>query len=86
MMDFERFQPYWRRTKWLAMLLLSFWGIAAMVALCFGYVLDEFRFFGFPIGLLVVGPGIGVLGVALMFWFVGAQDEVDQYFGANEDL
>lgn len=86
MMDFERFQPFWSTTKWLAAFLVCMWYFVALGALIFADLFNELVLFGFPVGLLVVGILVALIGVALIFWFVGSQDQIDQNFGANEDL
>ncbi len=86
MMEIERFRPYWKRTRGLAFAVIGIWLLISLTAICFAGLLNEFRLFGFPVGLLVMGQLVIVMGVALMFWFVGAQDRVDEYYGANEDL
>lgn len=86
MMEFERFKVYWGATRRLALVLIAF-SFAVMVGtLFFSARLDAFHLLGFPVGVLLMGQGVVVFAIAVMFWFVGSQQAVDTAHGANEDI
>ena len=59
-----------------------------MFALALGFcdLLNGFELFGFPLGVLVLGQGVVIVAIGLMFWFVANQNQVDEAHGATEDL
>lgn len=86
MMENERFWPYWAATKRLVVVLalICFGGIT--LGLIFSHLLDEFRLFGFPLGVLLTGQFLVLLCIGIVFWFTGFQDHTDTHYGADEDL
>lgn len=85
-MDFDRFKLYWLVTCRLAITVL----VISFSILTAGLVsyewMDQFQIFGFPLGVLVLGQVMTIVVIFAMFWFIGAQDRVDNGFGANEEL
>lgn len=85
-MDIEHFWPYWKITKFRAFLLMIGTFLLFGVALGFHERLNDMRLLGFPLGVMMVGQVVVVLAIGLFFWYVGKQDQLDEDFGANEDL
>lgn len=85
-MDHERILPYWVATKRLGFSLVIICFIMIVAGLGYSHLLDDYKFLGFPLGLLILGQFVVVLCVGAMFWFTGAQDRIDARFGANEDI
>ncbi len=86
MMEFERFKLYWLATRRLAVVLIVFSLAVMSGSLFFSERLDAFHLLGFPVGVLVMGQGVVIFAIAVMFWFVGSQQSVDTAYGANEDI
>lgn len=86
MMEFERFKLYWVATRRLAVALIIFSFAVMAGSLFFSARLDAFHLLGFPVGVLVMGQGVVIFAIAVMFWFVGSQQTVDTSYGANEDI
>lgn len=85
-MDIERFEPYWRTTFLRSWVFILFVCLVIGVGLGFYGELNSLRLLGFPLGVMVIGQGVVVFLIGLFFWFIGTQDQVDDIYGANEDL
>lgn len=86
MMENEQFWPYWSAVKRLALSVALICFAFLLCGLIFSQFLDELRLFGFPLGVLITGLFIVMFSIGLVFWFSGFQNQVDQHFGADEDL
>ncbi|GJM03634.1 MAG: hypothetical protein DHS20C08_21350 [Rhodomicrobium sp.] len=85
-MEFDRFKLYWRVTSRLAVTVLFAVFLVIMAVLVNSEWLDGYHIFGFPLSVFIVGQVVVLGAIASMFWFIGAQDGVDNGFGANEEL
>ena len=86
MMENEQFWPYWALVKRLALSVALICFAFMSCGLIFSQFLNELRLFGFPLGVLITGLFIVIFSIGLVFWFSGFQAQVDQHFGADEDL
>ena len=85
-MDIERFEAYWTETRFIAGSALILIFLVLGSGLAFSSWLDHLELFGFPLGVLMLGIVCVFVVVAIMFWFVGVQNSIDQVHGADEDL
>lgn len=85
-MDIERFEAYWAETSFIAGCVLFLTFLVLGGALAFSGWLDHLELFGFPLGVLMLGIVSVIVVIAIMFWFVGLQNRIDQVHGADEDL
>ncbi len=59
---------------------------AVLFAIAAATVLNQYWFLHFPLGFLVLAQGILFLLVALAFWFVRAQERIDQRRSETAEL
>ena len=85
-MENEQFGRYWSSVKRLAFSVALICFAVLSSGLTFSHSLDEFRLFGFPLGVLITGLFVVIFSIGLVFWFSGCQAEVDAHFAADEDL
>ncbi len=85
-MDMERFKVYWRETCFIAGWVVFLVFLVLGSGLAFSSWLDHLELFGFPLGVLMLGIVSVIIVIAVMFWFVGVQNHIDQIHGADEDL
>ena len=85
MIERKERKPYWRSTKW--QLLASLLPLLVFVILVPLYAdkLNGNRFLGFPLGYLLAGHGVVLIGVFTVATFVNRQDAIDHWHGANEE-
>lgn len=86
MMENEQFLPYWSSVKRLAISVALICFAFMSCSLIFSQFLDGLRLFGFPLGVLITGLFTVIFSIGLVFWFSGFQTQVDEHFGADEDL
>lgn len=85
MIEDDQRLSHWRRTAWLAALLLGS-AIALVVAVPFVVdTLDAIIALGFPLGFYLAAQGIAIAFVVAAFWFAGRQEAIDRAHGATED-
>ena len=85
-MDIEQFAAYWRATRFIAGWVVFLVFLVLGSGLAFSSWLDHLELFGFPLGVLMLGIVSVIVVIAIMFWFVGLQNRIDQVHGADEDL
>lgn len=85
-MDIDRFRPYWREASVRAWFVVFFICLLFLGGLSFSGYLNHLFVLGFPLGVMLVGPVLVCLAIALMFWFVHGQKQSDDLHGASEDL
>lgn len=85
-MDVERFEAYWTETRLIAGWVVFLVFLVLGAGLAFSSWLDHWELFGFPLGVLMLGIVSVIVVIAIMFWFVSIQNQIDQVHGADEDL
>lgn len=83
-MDKQRAQHRFRTTS-LAAAVLTAILLLTFVAPLFAADLDSYSVLRFPAGYYLTAQGAIIVLVALMFWFVGRQEDADRKLGAAED-
>lgn len=78
-------RAYWRRTRTLALILVSAWFIAAFLVHAGAPAFNQFRFLGFPLGFYIAAQGSLIAFVMILIVYVLRQDRLDRDFGMNED-
>ena len=79
-------QSYWKENIRIVSTLLVVWFIASyglgILAVDF---LDQFRFFGFPLGFWIAQQGSIYVFVILIFIYVYKMNKLDHKYGVDED-
>lgn len=86
MLERSERRPYWRATKWGAVLTLGPLAVALILCPLYADQLNSNRFLGFPLGYFLGAHGIIILAVVTIATFVGRQHALDQLHGAHEDV
>ena len=76
---------HWQRTKSLMIVTLIIWFIFSFVVHWFAAFLNEFTFFGWPLGFYMAAQGSEIIFVLTLFWFVRSQDKIDRDYGFAEE-
>jgi putative solute:sodium symporter small subunit len=75
---------YWRRVRWLTVVLLSLWLLAG-----FGVIFEaralSFRFFGWPFGYWWAAQGALLVFLALVAVYALAAERLDRLHGLQEE-
>ncbi len=82
----QRQGDYWKKNLRLMAMLLSVWFV---VSYGFGILLadwlDQFRFFGFPLGFWFAQQGSIYVFVVLIWVYVALMNRLDREFDVHED-
>lgn len=81
----SRRAEHWRRTKSLMIITLIIWFIFSFVVHWFAAALNDFTFFGWPLGFYMAAQGSEIIFVLTLFWFVRSQDQIDRDCGFAEE-
>ena len=81
----SRRAEHWQRTKSLMIVTLIIWFIFSFVVHWFAPFLNEFTFFGWPLGFYMAAQGSEIIFVLTLFWFVRSQDKIDRECGFAEE-
>ncbi|WP_423906416.1 DUF4212 domain-containing protein [Candidatus Spongiihabitans sp.] len=85
MTDSSQRVVHWARTKRLMIITLTIWFIFSFAVHWIADSLNAFSFLGFPLGYYMAAQGSEVIFVILIFWFVRAQQKIDQETGFAEE-
>ncbi len=85
MTDSSQRVVHWARTKRLMIITLTIWFIFSFAVHWIADSLNAFSFMGFPLGYYMAAQGAEVIFVILIFWFVRAQQKIDQETGFAEE-
>lgn len=77
---------YWKENVSLLLKLLAIWFVASYgMGILLVDVLDQFRFFGFPLGFWMAQQGSIYVFVALIFVYVVKMNTLDKKYGVEEE-
>lgn len=77
---------YWRANLRLVAVLLVIWfAVSYGAGILFVDWLDQFRFFGFPLGFWFAQQGSIYVFVVLIFVYVGRMAVIDRRYGVHEE-
>ncbi|MCL4767515.1 MAG: DUF4212 domain-containing protein [Hyphomicrobiaceae bacterium] len=76
---------YWRRTSTLMWTMFVLWVFFSFVVHMFVNQLNEFEFWGFPLGFYMAAQGSLIVFVVMLFVYAAAQDKIDREEGVAED-
>jgi len=85
-MEKRRRRPYWRLTKWHALMGLAVPLMLVLSLPMFAVGISDGRIWGFPVGYAMIAHGAVLIGIVAVLRFIGRQDSVDRWHGAHEDL
>jgi putative solute:sodium symporter small subunit len=85
MIERKERKPYWRHTKWQALVsLLPF--LATLIVLpLYAEQLNAKKILGFPLGYFLACHGLVLIAIVTVFAFINRQDAIDHWHGAEED-
>lgn len=78
-------RAYWRRTRALALVLVTTWFIAAFLIHVAAPAFNQVRFLGFPLGFYIAAQGSLIVFVIILVVYVARQDRLDRDFGMIDD-
>ena len=79
-------KAYWKENIRIVISLLSIWFVVSFgMAIMFGDVLDNIRFFGFKFGFWMAQQGSIFCFVILIFVYVYKMNKLDHKYGVDED-
>ena len=81
----ERTRTYWRRNLVLTAVLLSIWFVVTYVMAWFAPQLNQFHFFGFPLGYYMAAQGSLVIYVLLIAFYAWRMNRLDREYGVHEE-
>lgn len=76
---------HWAKTKNLTIITLIIWFIFSFGIHFFANTLNNYNFFGFPLGFYMAAQGSLIAFVVLIFWLTHSQNKIDEEFGVAED-
>ncbi len=76
---------YWRRTRRLTILLLSFWIFITFGLTWFARTVNEFVILGFPLGFYMAAQGALVIYLLIIWWYNRQMIKIDAEFGVEDD-
>jgi putative solute:sodium symporter small subunit len=80
----EKHQEYWRKTLVITAILLSIWFVVTFVEAWFARELNQFSFFGFPLGFYMSAQGSLIVYVALIGFYAWYMNRLDVEYGVDE--
>lgn len=80
----EKHLAYWRKTRILTTALLGVWFVVTFVGAYFAVALNEFEFFGYPLGFYLFAQGALVVYLAIIGIYVLAMNRLDRLYGVAE--
>jgi len=80
-----RNKKYWKANKRLIGALLIVWGVVSLgLSVLFIEPLNEFTFFGLPLGFWIAQQGAIYVFVVLIFFYAWRMDRLDKSFHVDE--
>ena len=86
MIEDQQRPRYWLITTSLAGLIALLTLVCTLIVPLFAPEMNQDRILGFPLGFYLVAQGIILFLIAAVSWAGARQSEIDQKFGAIEDL
>jgi putative solute:sodium symporter small subunit len=80
----EKHKEYWRKTLVITAILLSIWFVVTFVEAWFARELNQFSFFGFPLGFYMSAQGSLAIYVALIGFYAWYMNRLDVEYGVDE--
>lgn len=82
----EAARSYWRENLWFMLILLVIWfAVSFGAGILFVDFLDQFRFFGFPLGFWFAQQGAIYTFVVLIFVYVWKMNRLDRKYDVHEE-
>lgn len=81
----EERKPYWKYTKLQILASLVPFLIMVFVIPIYAGSVNHNKFLGFPLGYFMAGHGLWIIGLFTIGIYIGRQDAIDHWHGANED-
>ena len=76
---------YWRKTRRLTFFLLAFWILITFGLAWFARELNEFSFFGFPMGFYMAAQGSLVIYLAMIWYYNRSMRRLEEEFGIDDE-
>ena len=77
---------YWKENVSLVLKLMAIWFVVSFgMGIIFADYLDQFQFFGFPLGFWMSQQGSIYVFVALIFIYVRKMNKLDKKYNVDED-
>jgi len=76
---------YWRRTRRLTLILISFWIFVTFGLTWFARTINEVVIFGFPLGFYMAAQGALVIYLAIIWWYNRQMRKLDVEFDIEDD-
>lgn len=76
---------YWRKTRRLTFFMLAFWILITFGLAWFARELNEFSFFGFPMGFYMAAQGSLVIYLAMIWYYNRSMRRLEEEFGIDDE-
>ena len=80
----EKHKEYWHKTLVITAILLLIWFVVTFVEAWFARELNQFSFFGFPLGFYMSAQGSLAIYVALIGFYAWYMNRLDVEYGVDE--
>jgi putative solute:sodium symporter small subunit len=80
----EQHKEYWRKTLTITAVLLFIWFVVTFVEAWFARELNQFTFFGFPLGFYMSAQGSLIVYVILIGTYAYYMNRLDVKYGVDE--
>ena len=80
----EKHKEYWHKTLVITAILLVIWFVVTFVEAWFARELNQFSFFGFPLGFYMSAQGSLAIYVALIGFYAWYMNRLDVEYGVDE--
>lgn len=78
-------EAWWSKTFNLMIISLVIWAVFSFFIHMFVRELNQYVFFGFPLGFYMAAQGSLIVFVIQIFWFAFRQNRIDEEYGVAED-
>lgn len=80
----KRPASYWQRTRRLTLALLALWATVTFVLNWFAPELNDYTFFGFPLGFYMAAQGQMLIFLGIIWFYNRRMDRLDEEYGIRE--
>ncbi|HEX8978542.1 MAG TPA: DUF4212 domain-containing protein [Parasulfuritortus sp.] len=81
----DKRRAYWRRTRWLTLVLLGVWGLVTFAPAWWAQGLNRYSLFGWPIAYYMGAQGTLLVYLAIVGIYVWTMERLDRRYGVEEE-
>jgi putative solute:sodium symporter small subunit len=80
----EKHKEYWHKNLVITAILLLIWFVVTFVEAWYARELNQFSFFGFPLGFYMSAQGSLIIYVVIIFIYARYMNALDKTYGVHE--